>query len=132
MNIFQLSLPPSLPPSFFLQCKLEQQACLTGKELSAMCTGFCPCAASTITKAKRGKWPFIPQNISIPLLPSEQDFNSLAVPINPRLDFLDRYAPISEITVAQISPRVAVQLFNNLVLINYLECILYINAAKLY
>ncbi|CAF95519.1 unnamed protein product, partial [Tetraodon nigroviridis] len=37
------------------ECKLEQQACLTGKDLSVMCTGFCPCAASTITESKRGK-----------------------------------------------------------------------------
>uniref|UniRef100_H3CJ51 Testican-2 n=1 Tax=Tetraodon nigroviridis TaxID=99883 RepID=H3CJ51_TETNG len=36
------------------ECKLEQQACLTGKDLSVMCTGFCPCAASTITESKRG------------------------------------------------------------------------------
>ncbi|XP_041921993.1 testican-2 [Alosa sapidissima] len=26
------------------QCKLEQQACLTGKELSVKCSGSCPCA----------------------------------------------------------------------------------------
>uniref|UniRef100_A0A3B5AIN4 Testican-2 n=1 Tax=Stegastes partitus TaxID=144197 RepID=A0A3B5AIN4_9TELE len=27
-------------------CKLEQQACLTGKDLSVMCAGFCPCATT--------------------------------------------------------------------------------------
>lgn len=31
------------------ECKLEQQACLTGKDLSVMCSGFCPCASSSIT-----------------------------------------------------------------------------------
>ncbi|KAM6956703.1 testican-2 [Aplochiton taeniatus] len=28
------------------QCKLEQQACLTGKELTPKCKGLCPCATS--------------------------------------------------------------------------------------
>ncbi|XP_016316301.1 testican-2-like isoform X2 [Sinocyclocheilus anshuiensis] len=28
------------------QCKLEQQACLTGKELNVRCTGLCPCTAT--------------------------------------------------------------------------------------
>lgn len=56
MNI--LALIGCLPLCFFLQCKLEQQACLTGKDLSVMCTGFCPCASSTITETKHGKWPF--------------------------------------------------------------------------
>ncbi|XP_016366829.1 testican-2 isoform X1 [Sinocyclocheilus rhinocerous] len=28
------------------QCKLEQQACLTGKELKVRCTGLCPCTAT--------------------------------------------------------------------------------------
>lgn len=49
--------------SLFLQCKLEQQACLTGKDLSIMCAGFCPCStasiANTNTDAKRGKFPFV-------------------------------------------------------------------------
>uniref|UniRef100_A0A3P8WGI8 Testican-2 n=1 Tax=Cynoglossus semilaevis TaxID=244447 RepID=A0A3P8WGI8_CYNSE len=31
------------------QCKLEQQACLTGKDLSVMCSGFCPCATAAVT-----------------------------------------------------------------------------------
>ncbi|TNN83784.1 Testican-2 [Liparis tanakae] len=31
------------------ECKLEQQACLTGKELSIMCAGFCPCATAPVT-----------------------------------------------------------------------------------
>lgn len=39
------------------QCKLEQQACLTGKELSVKCAGSCPCsptaAPSTETDSKR-------------------------------------------------------------------------------
>ncbi|XP_077481937.1 testican-2-like [Stigmatopora argus] len=28
------------------QCKLQQQACLTGKVLNVMCAGFCPCVPS--------------------------------------------------------------------------------------
>lgn len=48
--------------SLFLQCKLEQQACLTGKDLSIKCTGFCPCATASITDTntdtKRGKCLF--------------------------------------------------------------------------
>ncbi|TKS89730.1 Testican-2 SPARC/osteonectin, CWCV, and [Collichthys lucidus] len=40
------------------ECKLEQQACLTGKDLNIMCTGFCPCAVSSVpdtnTDTKRG------------------------------------------------------------------------------
>ncbi|XP_029703408.1 testican-2 [Takifugu rubripes] len=39
--------------NYATECKLEQQACLTGKDLSVMCSGFCPCATSTITEAKR-------------------------------------------------------------------------------
>uniref|UniRef100_A0A4W6EZW1 Testican-2 n=1 Tax=Lates calcarifer TaxID=8187 RepID=A0A4W6EZW1_LATCA len=31
------------------ECKLEQQACLTGKDLNVMCAGFCPCTTTTIT-----------------------------------------------------------------------------------
>ncbi|TWW81947.1 Testican-2 SPARC/osteonectin, CWCV, and [Takifugu flavidus] len=54
--------------NYATECKLEQQACLTGKDLSVMCSGFCPCATSTITEAKRGKWSlltiFTPRNIS--------------------------------------------------------------------
>ncbi|XP_034049500.1 testican-2-like isoform X3 [Thalassophryne amazonica] len=30
-------------------CKLEQQACLTGKDVSVMCAGFCPCATASVT-----------------------------------------------------------------------------------
>lgn len=30
------------------QCKLEQQACLTGKELTLKCTGLCPCPTSDL------------------------------------------------------------------------------------
>lgn len=45
------------------ECKLEQQACLAGKELSVMCAGFCPCATASITvtntDAKRGKCLFL-------------------------------------------------------------------------
>ncbi|KAG7228005.1 hypothetical protein INR49_005626, partial [Caranx melampygus] len=41
------------------ECKLEQQACLTGKDLNVMCSGFCPCATASITitntDTKRGK-----------------------------------------------------------------------------
>ncbi|KAI9546780.1 hypothetical protein NQZ68_022725 [Dissostichus eleginoides] len=41
------------------ECKMEQQACLAGKELSIMCSGFCPCATASVTltniDAKRGK-----------------------------------------------------------------------------
>ncbi|XP_042154998.1 testican-2 isoform X1 [Oncorhynchus tshawytscha] len=32
------------------QCKLEQQACLTGKELTMKCSGLCPCPTATPTK----------------------------------------------------------------------------------
>ncbi|XP_036842769.1 testican-2 isoform X2 [Oncorhynchus mykiss] len=32
------------------QCKLEQQACLTGKELTTKCSGLCPCPTATPTK----------------------------------------------------------------------------------
>ncbi|XP_052006738.1 testican-2-like [Xyrauchen texanus] len=31
------------------QCKLEQQACLTGKELKVKCAGLCPCTATAAT-----------------------------------------------------------------------------------
>uniref|UniRef100_H2LZ98 Testican-2 n=1 Tax=Oryzias latipes TaxID=8090 RepID=H2LZ98_ORYLA len=42
------------------QCKLELQACLTGKDLSIMCTGFCPCVTSSLSNSdtKRGKFRF--------------------------------------------------------------------------
>uniref|UniRef100_A0A3Q0T622 SPARC (osteonectin), cwcv and kazal like domains proteoglycan 2 n=1 Tax=Amphilophus citrinellus TaxID=61819 RepID=A0A3Q0T622_AMPCI len=50
--------PQSLNALCFENCKLEQQACLTGKDLNVMCTGFCPCstAPGTVTNAdtKRG------------------------------------------------------------------------------
>ncbi|XP_028845583.1 testican-2 [Denticeps clupeoides] len=39
------------------QCKLEQQSCLTGKELSVKCTGFCPCAAATAPSADTDSKP---------------------------------------------------------------------------
>lgn len=61
MNILTLSgcFPLSLSLLLYVfQCKLEQQACLAGKDLSVTCAGFCPCATSTITQAKHGKWPF--------------------------------------------------------------------------
>ncbi|XP_064786920.1 testican-2-like [Oncorhynchus masou masou] len=32
------------------QCKLELQACLTGKELTTKCSGLCPCPTATPTK----------------------------------------------------------------------------------
>uniref|UniRef100_A0A8C3G181 Testican-2 n=1 Tax=Cyclopterus lumpus TaxID=8103 RepID=A0A8C3G181_CYCLU len=31
------------------ECKMEQQACLTGKELNIMCAGFCPCATAPVS-----------------------------------------------------------------------------------
>ncbi|XP_054623368.1 testican-2-like [Dunckerocampus dactyliophorus] len=34
------------------QCKLQQQACLTGKALIVMCAGFCPCGATHVTSTK--------------------------------------------------------------------------------
>lgn len=42
---------------FVLQCKLEQQACLTGKDLTLKCSGLCPCptAAPTSKESKHGK-----------------------------------------------------------------------------
>lgn len=47
-----------------LQCKLEQQACLTGKELTIKCAGLCPCptAATTSKESKRGKIDRTPTN----------------------------------------------------------------------
>uniref|UniRef100_A0A8C6T973 SPARC (osteonectin), cwcv and kazal like domains proteoglycan 2 n=1 Tax=Neogobius melanostomus TaxID=47308 RepID=A0A8C6T973_9GOBI len=43
------------------ECKLQQQACLTGKDLNILCSGFCPCTASTTisnpdTQRGKGKW----------------------------------------------------------------------------
>lgn len=40
-----------------LQCKLEQQACLTGKDLTLRCAGLCPCttAAPPPKENKRGR-----------------------------------------------------------------------------
>ncbi|KAK7904645.1 hypothetical protein WMY93_017252 [Mugilogobius chulae] len=29
------------------ECKLQQQACLTGKDLNILCSGFCPCTTTT-------------------------------------------------------------------------------------
>lgn len=57
--------------------------------------------------------------------------NFLREPINPEPDVSDRYSPISEITVIQISP-VRLDCSFNQVVINYLECTLYIAAAKQY
>uniref|UniRef100_A0A672GYM4 Testican-2 n=1 Tax=Salarias fasciatus TaxID=181472 RepID=A0A672GYM4_SALFA len=39
------------------KCKLEQQACLTGKDLTLKCSGLCPCptAATTSKESKYGK-----------------------------------------------------------------------------
>ncbi|XP_076830471.1 testican-2 [Brachyhypopomus gauderio] len=34
------------------QCKMQQQACLTGKELSIKCTGPCPCSSTTAPSAE--------------------------------------------------------------------------------
>lgn len=31
------------------ECKLQQQSCLTGKDLNVLCTGFCPCSTDTAT-----------------------------------------------------------------------------------
>lgn len=31
--------------SFFLQCKLEFQSCISGKSISVKCEGLCPCLA---------------------------------------------------------------------------------------
>lgn len=43
------------------QCKLEQQACLTGKELKVRCAGLCPCtttvAPATDVDSKHGICP---------------------------------------------------------------------------
>ncbi|XP_068610335.1 testican-2-like, partial [Brachionichthys hirsutus] len=35
------------------ECKLQQQACLAGKDLSVLCPGFCPCASASVTDPKR-------------------------------------------------------------------------------
>lgn len=46
--------------SLFIQCKLEYQACLLGKQISVRCEGRCPCpsdmSTSTSRNVKRGKW----------------------------------------------------------------------------
>uniref|UniRef100_A0A9J8ATW5 Testican-2 n=1 Tax=Cyprinus carpio carpio TaxID=630221 RepID=A0A9J8ATW5_CYPCA len=34
------------------QCKLEQQACLSGKDLSVLCSGSCPCISPGLPKAE--------------------------------------------------------------------------------
>lgn len=132
MNI--LTLVGCLPLSFFLQCKLEQQACLTGKDLSVMCTGFCPCATSTITEAKGGLFKCI--------YSSEYPRRSILCAVRTGFQFSHRTNQPNAWLFGSILtnfgdycypnlPRVAMQLFSP-VLINYLECILYINAAKLY
>ncbi|KAB0393234.1 hypothetical protein E2I00_003723, partial [Balaenoptera physalus] len=52
-----LAVPPSPSPTFlFVQCKLEQQACLSSKQLTVRCDGPCPCpteqAATSSTDGK--------------------------------------------------------------------------------
>lgn len=52
-------MPPSPSPTFlFVQCKLEQQACLSSKQLTVRCEGPCPCpteqAATSSTDGKPG------------------------------------------------------------------------------
>lgn len=37
------------------ECKLQQQACLTGKDLNILCSGFCPCAATTVSNSDTNK-----------------------------------------------------------------------------
>ena len=54
-----LAVPPSPSPTFlFVQCKLEQQACLSSKQLTVRCDGPCPCpteqAATSSTDGKPG------------------------------------------------------------------------------
>ncbi|XP_056326171.1 testican-2-like [Danio aesculapii] len=34
------------------QCKLEQQACLSGKDVSVLCSGLCPCISAGVPKAE--------------------------------------------------------------------------------
>ncbi|ROI83782.1 Testican-2 [Anabarilius grahami] len=36
----------------FVKCKLEQQACLAGKDLSVLCSGLCPCVTAGVPKAE--------------------------------------------------------------------------------
>lgn len=50
---------------FVFQCKLEQQACLTGKDLTLKCSGLCPCAtaAPTSMESKRGKIDIFNMNL---------------------------------------------------------------------
>lgn len=63
------------------------------------------------------------------LMLGEQDFNFLTKLINSVLKFLDQCSPISKIAIIRISP---VWPYSSLIIINYLECILSVNAAKLY
>uniref|UniRef100_A0A665X5E7 SPARC (osteonectin), cwcv and kazal like domains proteoglycan 2 n=1 Tax=Echeneis naucrates TaxID=173247 RepID=A0A665X5E7_ECHNA len=67
------------------ECKLEQQACLTGKDLNIMCAGFCPCATASVTitntDAKRGKcllFIFSTSCVFIPFLNRALDKSLLA------------------------------------------------------
>lgn len=49
---------PRHPAPFLLQCKLEQQACLSNKQLTVRCQGPCPCpteqAATSTADGKSG------------------------------------------------------------------------------
>ena len=46
--------------SLFIQCKLEYQACILGKQISVKCEGRCPCPSDTTMGSsrnmKRGRW----------------------------------------------------------------------------
>ncbi|XP_048026260.1 testican-2-like isoform X3 [Megalobrama amblycephala] len=52
------SVTPSTPVcgsdghNYASQCKLEQQACLAGKDLSVLCSGLCPCVTAGVPKAE--------------------------------------------------------------------------------
>ncbi|KAI4874195.1 hypothetical protein NFI96_008670 [Prochilodus magdalenae] len=60
------------------QCKLQQQACLMGKELSVKCAGPCPCsptaAPSTETDSKHALTPLQPYGIitTLPVISRDQ------------------------------------------------------------
>lgn len=50
-----VSLPAPRLPFVLIQCKLEQQACLSNKQLTVRCEGLCPCPTEQATTSTDGK-----------------------------------------------------------------------------